>query len=91
MQDKTVFTATEARQHFFNLLRLAEEGKELIVVNKNKKTRFKLTPIKEKKGKNINKILKEMGEIGLRSMPWRKMKKIILTLHDIKKYEFCLY
>lgn len=85
MTDQIVFTATEARQNFFELLRMAEEGKEPIVVKKDKNIRFKMTMIKEKrKEKNIDKILKEMGEIGLKTMPWKKMKKIILTLHDIK-------
>ncbi|MEK7634085.1 MAG: type II toxin-antitoxin system prevent-host-death family antitoxin [Patescibacteria group bacterium] len=85
MSDQIVFTATEARQNFFELLRMAEEGKEPIVVKKANNIRFKMTMIKEKrKKKNIDKILKEMGEIGLKTMPWRKMKKIILTLHDIK-------
>ncbi len=85
MTDQIVFTATEARQNFFELLRMAEKGKEPIVVKKDKNIRFKMTMIKEKKQKrNIDKILKEMGEIGLKTMPWKKMKKIILTLHDIK-------
>lgn len=85
MQDKIVFTATEARQNFFELLRMAEEGREPIVVRKDKNIKFKMTVIKKKKKeKNIDKILKEMGDIGLRTMPWKRMKKIILTLHDIK-------
>ena len=85
MTDQIVFTATEARQNFFELIRMAEKGKEPIVVKKDKNIRFKMTMIKEKKQKrNIDKILKEMGEIGLKTMPWKKMKKIILTLHDIK-------
>lgn len=85
MTDQIIFTATEARQNFFELLRMAEEGKEPIVVKKDKNIRFKMTMIKEKKKeKNIDKILKEMGEIGLKTMSVKKMKKIILTLHDIK-------
>lgn len=85
MTDQIIFTATEARQNFFELLRMAEAGKEPIVTKKNNSVRFKMTIIKEKrKGKNINKILKEMGDIGLKTMPLKKMKKIILTLHDIK-------
>lgn len=85
MSDQIVFTATEARQNFFELLRMVEEGKEPIVVKKDKNIKFKMTMIKgKKKEKNIDKILKEMGDIGLKTMPWKKMKKIILTLHDIK-------
>jgi len=85
MSDQIVFTATEARQKFFELLRMAEEGKEPIVVKKDKNIRFKMTMIQvKKKAKSIDKILKEMGEIGLKTMPWKKMKRIILTLHDIK-------
>lgn len=82
MINKTVFTATEARQNFFELLQLAEAGKEPIIVKKDSKVNFRVVTSPKKKKKDIKKILKEMGEIGLKSMPWSKMEKIIETMHD---------
>jgi antitoxin (DNA-binding transcriptional repressor) of toxin-antitoxin stability system len=85
MQNKTFFTATEARQHFFELLRLAEKGKTPIVFNKNRKVEFKLTAISgDHKQKDIKKILKEMRRINFKIMPLKKMKKIIVRMHNIK-------
>ncbi|PIP63563.1 hypothetical protein CO165_01230 [Candidatus Roizmanbacteria bacterium CG_4_9_14_3_um_filter_33_18] len=85
MVDQIVFTATEARQNFFELLRMAEEGKEPIVTRKNNSVRFKMTVIKEKKKeKNINKILKEMGEIHMPILSIKKINKILSTRHEIK-------
>lgn len=85
MTDQIVFTATEARQNFFELLRMAEAGKEPIVVKKANNIKFKMTMIKEKrKKKNIDKILKEMGEIGLHALPIKEINKILSTMHEIK-------
>lgn len=83
MQAETVFTATKARQHFFDLLRLAGEGKKPIVINKHTGVRIKLTLVKQKnKKRNIDKILKEMSKIGLKITPIRKMKKIFESRYD---------
>lgn len=83
MKDKAIFTATEARQHFFELLRLVEEGKEPIIINKHRKVKIKLTPVKQEKNKkNIDKILNEMGEIGLKVVPIKKMKKIFESRYE---------
>ena len=49
MTDQIVFTATEARQNFFELLRMAEEGKEPIVVKKDSRTDLKLLKLNQKK------------------------------------------
>ena len=85
MTDQIVFTATEARQNFFELLRMAEKGKEPIVVKKANNIRFKMTMIKEKrKKKNIDKILKEMGEIHMPILSIKKINKILSTMHEIK-------
>jgi len=85
MSDKIVFTATEARQNFFELLRMAEAGKEPIVMKKDTNIKFKMTMIKEKKRKkNIDKILKKMGEIGLPALPIKEINRILSTMHEIK-------
>lgn len=84
MQDKTVFTATEARQHFFDLLRMAEEGKEPIVVKKDTNSEFRIIKKAVKKRKDKMKIVEEMGRIGLKTLPIRQMKKILASTHEIK-------
>ena len=85
VQDKTVFTTTEARQNFFELLRMVEEGKEPVIIKKDRNIKFKMIIFKEeKKKKNFDKILKEMGEIGLPALPIKKMNKILSTMHEIK-------
>jgi len=37
-----------------------------------------------KKKKNINKLLKEMGEIGIKIVPIKQMKKIFESRYDFK-------
>ena len=85
MQDKIVFTTTEARENFFELLRMVEDGKEPVIVKKNRNIKFKMIIFKEeKKKKNFDKVLKEMGEIGLPALPIKKINKILSTTHKIK-------
>jgi len=57
MSDQIVFTATEARQNFFELLRMAEAGKEPIVMKKDSKVKFKIVRTQAKKMKDKMKIL----------------------------------
>lgn len=84
MSDQIVFTATEARQNFFELLRMAEEGKEPIVVKKDSRTRFKIIKTQVKKVKDKMKIVEEMGKIGLKALPIKQMNKIFASTHEIK-------
>lgn len=84
MSDQIVFTATEARQNFFELLRMAEEGKEPIVVKKDSRTRFKIIKTQAKKVKDKMKIVEAMGKIGLKALPIEQMKKIFSSTHEIK-------
>lgn len=83
MPNKTIFTATEARQHFFDLLRMAEEGKEPIVIKKDTDSEFKIIRNVFKR-KDKMKIVKEMGRIGLKTLPMKQMKKILASTHEIK-------
>lgn len=84
MQDKIVFTATEARQNFFELLRLVDAGKEPVIKKEDSNKQYKVIGVKKKKPVDKLKILKEMGNIGLTALPIKKMKKIYSSLHDIK-------
>lgn len=83
MQDKIVFTATEARQNFFELLRMAEEGKEPIVVKKDTDSEFRIIKNEVKKRKDKMRIVEEMGRIGLKTVPMKQMKKILARTHEI--------
>lgn len=82
MQQK-IFTATQARQKFFDLLRLAEEGVEPVIVKKDRGTEFKLSVVKRRKKKDKLKILEEMGKIGLKSGTPEEIKAILVSKSDI--------
>lgn len=85
MAQKLIFTATEARQNFFKLLRMVEQGQEPVIIKKETDLQARLVldrPKKKKSLKEVRKLLKEMGEIGLKSGTWEEAKKIISTMHD---------
>lgn len=84
MKPQTIYSATEARQNFFTLLKTVQKGQEVIIVKNDDRTRFKLSLVTKKPKKNLMKIVERMGEIGLETGPWQEMKKIILTKSDIK-------
>jgi len=64
---------------------MVEDGKEPVIVKKNRNIKFKMIIFKEeKKKKNFDKVLKEMGEIGLPALPIKKINKILSTTHKIK-------
>lgn len=83
MRNLVTFNATEARQNFFQLLKLVEKGDEAIIVKKDQDLRFKI--ILDNKAKSTNKelLLKEIRHLGLKSMPIKKMKAVFSSLHDL--------
>lgn len=81
MSISTTFSATEARQNFFQILRLAAEGHTIFIEKKDqKKTFFLQEAIPKKKKKDIVKMAKEMGKIGL-SVPY-SIEELNEILHD---------
>ena len=83
MQDKTVFTATEARQNFFGFIKLVEQGKDVFLKRSGTLMKVKLEKVNDKKEiKRKLKALKELRKIGLPSMPIKKMKKIFESRYD---------
>jgi len=85
MQNKTVFTATEARQNFFQFIKLAESGRNVFIKKRGELLKIKVEKTSQKK--EITKKLKaleELSKIGLPTMPIKKMKKIYASVHDIK-------
>lgn len=84
MLNQTTFTPTQARQNFFQLLRMAEMGKEITIVKpRDPEIEIKLTAQRKVLKKDIVKIAKEMGKIGFPYVPIKQMRKIILTKSDI--------
>lgn len=77
-----VISATQARAQFFDLLKMAEDGKEVIIVKRDSSKRFKLTSILEKSKLDKEMIIKEMGEINFPFISPEEIKKIILTKYD---------
>lgn len=84
MTTPVVYNATSARQNFFELLKAVEEGKEAIIVKKDRDVRFKVSLVPKAKKYSKVRIAKEMSKIGLPTGPWKEMEKIISTLHDVK-------
>jgi len=85
MSDQLTFSATEARQNFFELLRLAKAGKKITINKKDEDLQFQLQKKERFAKKNIVKIAEAMGEIGLKapSDPQR-LKSIILESKNIE-------
>ena len=82
---QTTFTPTEARQNFFQLLRMVELGKDITIVRpSNPETEIKLTVKKKNQKKDLVTIAKDMGKIGFPSMSVGKIRKIILSKNDVK-------
>lgn len=77
MKHKKIFTATEARQNFFELIKLAGQGKEVYIKKDHLLLRIKLekTGSKQEIQKKL-KALNRLSKIGLPSKPINKMKEI---------------
>lgn len=83
MKQPIIFNATEARQNFFNLLRMVEMGREAVIVKKDSQSRFKITMIKQEKKPDKMKIVERMGKIRYKTAPWEEMEKIIIKRHAL--------
>lgn len=84
MTDIVHFSATEARQNFFELLQLAKEGKIVTIEKKDENIEFQLQKKVRQPRKDIVKIAKEMGKIGLKAPTNpQDLKRIILESKQI--------
>lgn len=71
-------SATEARDKFFKLLRLAGEGKDVIILKNNLK--FKLSLIEDnQKGTKRTAVLNKMANTNFKSKHWESIESIIET------------
>lgn len=76
MNRNNVFTATAARQRFFEILQLVEKGKDAFIVKKDRNIKFKISllPREQKPSKLL--IAKRITKIALKSTTPEKMSKI---------------
>lgn len=73
------FTATEARQRFFDIFRLVEDGKEVLVNNNYSNVTLHITRLSHQKHKDINGILATMKKHPLTSDTPEKMKETFVS------------
>ena len=78
-----VLNATEARKNFYQLLKQVSSGAEILIENTDTGEKFQLVKAQKVPKKDIEQILQEMGNIGIKTMPIEEMKKILNTSHDI--------
>jgi hypothetical protein len=76
-----ILNATEARAHFFKILKMAASGEDVIIVNKETSQRFKISLLEEDQLSEKEAVLKEMAGINFKSQSPEKMREILL-----KKY-----
>lgn len=69
--------ASEARTHFFKILRLVSQGEDVIVINKDSGQKFKITRLEEESKSGKQLILKQLAETNLKSKSPEEIKKII--------------
>lgn len=84
MNGKTIFTPTEARQNFFNILKWVRAGREIKIKSEDTIVRLTIEDKDDKKTKEKIRAWNRLRKMNIPSMPVKEMKKIILTMHDIK-------
>lgn len=80
-----VFTASEARQRFFEVLKLAEQGEKPLIIKKDSNQMFEVNLAQPKPKRDVRKILEDMSKIDLRSLPPKDIKKVLVSRPDIDK------
>lgn len=85
MAQKLVYTATEARQNFFDMLEQARKAGEAEIVKKDQGLRFKVMLIAPNTSrKSSRKLIGRWDSIDLKSktLSSKEIKKLILTKYD---------
>ncbi|MFS8159036.1 MAG: hypothetical protein ACMG6E_02265 [Candidatus Roizmanbacteria bacterium] len=82
MNQKAIYTATEVRQNFFEVLKLASQGKRVLIKSKKILFHFRLDQVEEESTKEKLLALKDLSKGGIKTLPAVEMKKIILQMHD---------
>ena len=83
MLNLKVLNATQARNNFYNLLKMVSSGEKVFIENTDTGEQFALIkasiPIKEDKVE----IFKKMGKVRLKALPIEEIKAILNTKSDI--------
>lgn len=77
-----ILHVTELRNQLFRVFKMVDAGEEVTIIKKDSNKRYKIIPVKELPQKDVVKIAKEMGEIGLKTMSPKQMKKIFETRYE---------
>lgn len=77
-----ILHVTELRNQIFKVFKMVDDGEDVTIIKKDSNRRYKIIPVKEKAKRDIVKIAEEMGEIGLKSMSVKEMKKIFESRYE---------
>lgn len=69
--------ATEARDNFFQLLKMVAQGEDVVIVNKDNGLKFKVTLLDNRPKSNKQSALKQLAEANLKSMDPQEIKRIV--------------
>lgn len=86
MLNTTHFSATEARKNFFEILRLAKNGQKITIDKQDEDIVFHITTSLKVSPAKKQSILANMKTIHAYSLSPQRIKDLILTKYDSKKY-----
>lgn len=87
MSQPVIIDASKARQEFFKLLEIVEKEDKEVLIKRRGEAKVKITKVGDQKPsqkeiKQKLEALTKLSQLGAgTTMEWRKMKKIISTLH----------
>ena len=84
MNGKTVFTPTEARQNFFEILKWVRAGHEIKIKSEGMIVRLNSESNDEKKTKKQIKAWGRLRKMNIKTMPIKQMKAIYQDTHKIE-------
>ena len=76
-----IIQVTDFRKQLFQTLKRADAGEDITIIKNDTNRKYKLVPVKTPK-KDIVKIAKRMGKIGITTMSPQEMKKIFETRYE---------
>ncbi len=72
-----VFFVSEARAQLFKLLKMVEQGEDVVVVNKENNAKFKISLLKEEAQTKKHPLLKKLASSNLKSKSPQDIKRIL--------------